>query len=127
MYLTQYQLLPIERNRAVLGDLCGWAMSPGTIQVCIAAAQRTFAPAGDQIAAAVTAAPVAHFDETGQRVAGRLHWLHARPAPPPSLGTGAHAKHGRQAMDAFGILPGFSGIAVHDGWASYKDFRRATM
>ncbi len=121
VYLTQYQLLPVERTSAVLGDLCGLPMSPGTIQACIAAAQRTLTPAVTLIAAAVTAAPVAHFDETGQRVAGRLRWLHAASTADLTW-YGAHDKRGRQAMDAFGILPAFSGIAVHDGWASYKDY-----
>jgi len=64
---------------------------------------------------------VAHFDETGQRVGGRLRWLHAAVTATLSW-YGAHDKRGQAAMDAFGILPGFKGVAVHDGWVPYKDY-----
>jgi hypothetical protein len=30
-----------------------------------------------------------------------------------------HAKRGKAAMDQAGVLPGFAGVAVHDGWAPY--------
>jgi transposase len=30
-----------------------------------------------------------------------------------------HAKRGKVAMDQAGVLPSFSGVAVHDGWAPY--------
>jgi hypothetical protein len=67
------------------------------------------------------AAPVALFDETGQRVGGRLHWLHSASTDPLTW-YGSHAEQGQEAMDDFGILPGFEGTAVHDGWAPYRQY-----
>jgi transposase len=61
---------------------------------------------------------VAHYDETGARVAGRLHWVHSASTSLLSLFT-VHAKRGRVAMDQAGVLPRFGGVAVHDGWAPY--------
>jgi transposase len=61
---------------------------------------------------------VAHFDETGARVAGRLHWVHSASTSLLTLVT-VHAKRGKVAMDQAGVLPGFAGVAVHDGWAPY--------
>jgi transposase len=121
VYLTQQQLLPIERTAQILSDLFGVKLSAGSVQASIAQAAQTLAPEVKRIAAAVSASPVVHFDETGQRVGARLRWLHTA-ATPLLTWYGAHDKRGQAAMDAFGILPAFEGVAVHDGWASYRDY-----
>jgi len=33
-----------------------------------------------------------------------------------------HTRRGQEAFDAFGILPGFQGAAIHDGWAPYRKY-----
>ena len=121
VYLTQYQLLPMERTAQLLNDLYGLRLSPGTVQASIAQAAQGLAPTVASIAEAVKCAPVVHFDETGQRVGGRLRWLHAAVTATLSW-YGAHDKRGQAAMDAFNIMPGFKGVAVHDGWVPYKDY-----
>ncbi len=47
---------------------------------------------------------MAHFDETGARVAGRLHWVHVAATGRLTLLT-VDAKRGKVAMDAAGVLP----------------------
>jgi transposase len=37
----------------------------------------------------------------------------------------AHRKRGVEAMNDAGVLPAFSGVAVHDGWALYRNFEDA--
>jgi len=66
----------------------------------------------------LAAAEVVHFDETGARAAGRLHWVHSASTKLLSLFT-VHTRRGKQAMDAAGVLPSFAGVAVHDGWSPY--------
>ena len=58
-------------------------------------------------------------------MAGRLHWLHSACTDRLSLFS-VHPKRGRQAMDAAGVLPGFGGVAVNDGWSSYGRYQQAT-
>ena len=75
---------------------------------------------------AFAAAPVAHFDESVTRVAGRTHWMHT--AATARLTAYHIDEHGRgvEAIKAFGILPRFTGVAVHDAYAGYDGFTRCT-
>ena len=121
VYLTQQQLLPLQRTTQIMSDLFGVWLSQGSVHASIVEAAQTLEPEVAQIAAAVRSAPVAHFDETGQRVGARLRWLHSASTSDLTW-YGAHDKRGRIAMDAFGILPAFKGVAVHDGLAAYRDY-----
>ena len=58
------------------------------------------------------------FDETGLRVAGKLHWVHCARTDKYTLIT-CHAKRGRAGIDDAGVLGRFRGVAVHDAWAPY--------
>jgi len=46
VYLTQYQLLPMERTTQLLDDLYGLRLSPGTVHTSIAQAAEVLAPDG---------------------------------------------------------------------------------
>ena len=67
---------------------------------------------------------MAHFDETGLRVDGRLAWLHSASTATDVL-LAVHRRRGTEATDAIGILPRFTGVAVHDAWAPYDTYRHA--
>jgi hypothetical protein len=64
-------------------------------------------------------APVVNFDETGARIAGRLGWVHSASTGQLTRYT-VDARRGVEAIDAAGVLPGFDGVAVHDGWKPYR-------
>jgi len=121
VYLTQYQQLPVDRTSHAMADLFGVRLSTGTIQNFINDAAIALKPGVAQIRLAFQQVAVAHFDESGVHVAGKLHWLHSAST---ALLTwlGAHPKRGKEAMDSHGILPEFNGIAVHDGWAPYAQY-----
>ncbi|MHB1631283.1 MAG: IS66 family transposase [Acidithiobacillus sp.] len=121
VYLTQHHMLPILRTARIMRDTCGVALSPGAVVRMIHTAAGNLAPTVAQIADAVLNARVAHFDETGMRVAGKLHWLHTA-ATPNLTWVGIHTRCGQEAFDAFGILSRFQGIAIHDGWAPYRKY-----
>jgi hypothetical protein len=64
---------------------------------------------------------VVNFDETGTKVGKRKSWLHVACTPLLTL-YGIFASRGKEAMDIFGILPEFMGVAVHDFWGSYPNY-----
>jgi transposase len=118
LYLWHGQFLSRDRACQALSELFGCAPAPGALASAARRAAGLLAPSLAAIAARLKAAEVAHFDETGFRVAGRLAWVHSASAGPFALFT-VHAKRGKDGMDAAGILPAFAGIAVHDAWAPY--------
>jgi transposase len=66
--------------------------------------------------------PVLHVDETGTRVSGKNHWLHNTSNNKYTY-VKSHLKRGSAATDDIGILPSFKGIAVHDFWKSYYNYK----
>jgi hypothetical protein len=72
----------------------------------------------------IAAAPVAHFDETGPRVAGAGAWVHSASTDTLSLFT-VHTSRGHEAIKAAGVPPVFTGIAVHDGFTPYRRYGSA--
>jgi transposase len=66
-------------------------------------------------------APAVHFDETGARVTGRLHWVHVASTALLTL-VECHQRRGTVAMDAMGVIAKMTGVAVHDGWKPYRAY-----
>jgi transposase len=118
VYLTHYQQLPYQRTADLLQALAGIALSPATIYAMgREAAVRVSAPVA-AIGQALVRRAVAHADETGLRVAGGLQWLHVLCTATLTC-YAVHAKRGRDALAAIGLLASFRGILVHDHWAAY--------
>jgi transposase len=124
-YLCVHQHLPVDRAAQLLADVLGATVATGTLAAVVAEGASALAGFVQVVAVQLAAAPVAHFDETGARVAGRLHWVHSASTASLSLFS-VHAKRGKQAMDAAGVLPRFAGVAVHDGWSPYWRYEQVT-
>jgi transposase len=118
VYLQTYQFLPYERTVEALGDLFGVYLSEGTLANAQAVAYTQLEPVEQAIVAAVRQADVVHVDETGQRVAGHTEWVHVASTTLLTF-YAHHAKRGRVAIEAIGLLIGFAGRRVHDAWAPY--------
>jgi len=118
VYLTQHQLLPLERTCEVLSDVLGAQMSEATVGELIQRTACQLAPVEQQIKEALISAPVLHQDETGVRVAGKGYWEHVT-STATLTHYQVHASRGQEALNAIGILPLFKGISIHDCWASY--------
>ena len=121
MYLLAYQHLPYARAAEMLGDWIGAPLSTGTLAAFMAQGAEDLQGFLDEMHAQLIRAPVAHFDETGFRVAGKLAWVHSASAGKFALIT-VHPRRGRDGMDAAGVLPAFGGVAVHDAWAPYDRY-----
>jgi transposase len=119
--LTQQHLLPYNRARAVLRDVLGCAMTEGTLATLVQDAAARLADVEAAIADALRAGALQHNDETSLWVRGKRWWLHTA-STARLTHYGVHPKRGVEATDALGLLPGFRGTSVHDGWTPYRRY-----
>jgi transposase len=124
VYLMSYQLLPYERTAGLLTDLFGSAPSEGTLHQAQQHAAGELVEVEDAIKESLRGAEMAHFDDTGVYIEGKRQWLrlqqpHVASTPGLTLYQ-AHPKRGERGTRAMGVLPGFKGVAVHDGYQSFR-------
>jgi transposase len=121
VYLMEGQLLPSNRTCELLEEVLGVKISEGTLYNTREQCFEKLEPISQEIQAAIGAAAVVNFDETGMRVNGKLWWLHVACTQGLTYYF-VHSKRGQEAMDEMGILPEFEGKAIHDGWKSYPGY-----
>jgi transposase len=120
VYLIVYQHVPAGRCVQLIADLTGGrAPSAGFVHGMLARCAAVLAEVVKLIKTAVTLAAVAGFDETTIRCgpAGRKKYILSG----STESAVAYHLGGRDlgSFTAFGILPAFAGIAVHDRYACY--------
>ncbi|MBM3700805.1 MAG: IS66 family transposase [Actinobacteria bacterium] len=122
VYLNQYQLLPYDRIRELFLDLFGTTLSAGTIVNANRVCYECLKPVEEAIKDKITACRIVHFDETGLYTEANRWWLHVA-ATDDLTYYRCHPKRGASATDYIDILPGFNGVAIHDGWDSYFKYK----
>jgi len=125
VYFNQYHFIPMERTVEIVQDLYGHRLSSGTVPTMNEKVAEQVKPLQEEVRTYLiqTDEPV-HFDETGMKVSGKLHWLHSASTKLATL-CQIHAKRGSKAMDAIGILPKRTGWSIHDFWKPYLKYRQA--
>jgi transposase len=121
VYLYVGQFLSKKRTAQALAELFGAPVSEGTVATMTKRAAGGLAEFLDQVTGRIAEAEVAGFDETGLRVAGKLHWVHCARTRKYTLIT-CHPKRGTKGIDDAGVLTRFRGVAVHDAWAPYDTY-----
>lgn len=121
VYYLHVQHLPTARVAVLFAEVHGVSVSEGFLTQVLADAGAATGPFLTKVRTDLVAAKVAHFDETGVRVSGCLQWLHSASTDKLTL-LGVHERRGVQGIEATGVLPAFTGIAVHDGWFPYRQY-----
>ncbi|MBR0403993.1 MAG: IS66 family transposase, partial [Eggerthellaceae bacterium] len=96
-------------------------ISTGAIQEMLTKAAKLVQEPVERICQTVTGLPVTHYDETGLRVVGKLHWLHCACDEQWRYYT-VQEKRGQEGITDMGVLPNASGVAVHDFWKPYRKY-----
>lgn len=114
-YLLAHQHLPVARTAEALSDLLGCPVSTGWVAGLLPRAQGLLEESGfgEDLRAKLIASEVIGVDETGTRISGERFWYHGATTDLLTLIT-CHRNRGQIGMRAAGVLPDFTGIAVHD-------------
>lgn len=124
-YLMEYQLLPYERASELLEDLFGEpAPGAGTLYSAVERCFEGLEETEEAIKEGLLGGSeevVGGFDETGLRVEGKGMWVHVA-STHELTHYAVHEKRGVEATKEIGILPRFSGVAMHDGLSAYREY-----
>jgi transposase len=117
--LTCGHHVPVGRAAALLAQLAGVTVSTGWMAGLRgkAAALIEVSGFGNAVRDLLAQAPAVHADETPARAAGGLRYVHL--ACTPYLALMHTGDRSAAAIDAGGVLPGYRGILVRDGYHGY--------
>ena len=121
MALTTDGAVSIDRTHTLFKAITGLSISTGTIATLIKNFSKDIQPVWEKIRDALLREDVVNCDETGLRVAGKLHLAHNVSTDKYTL-QAVDEKRGEKAMRRIGFLPRYTGIIVHDGLSSYWQF-----
>ncbi len=111
--------IPVGRAAVLLREMAGAGVSAGWMAGVRGKAAALVAGSGfmDRVRELLKTAPAVHADETPARAASGMRYVHlACTAYLTHMHTGDRSG---DAIDAGGVLPGYSGIIVRDGYYAY--------
>jgi transposase len=115
--------LPLAKIARLFRERFGLSITAGGLVHAIRRAARQATPTYEALVAHVRGSPVVTPDETGWKVAARLHWLWVFVTADTTV---YRILDGRGFEEAVTVLgPDFAGVLVRDGWAPYRRFRDA--
>ena len=121
-YLNQYQLVPFDRLSEAFVDLFGHRLSQSTLIDINRACYNILETVEVAIKQQLIASHVICLDETGMRIEGKRKWCHVVSTENLTY-YAPHSSRGSKANEDMGILPVYSGTAMHDSWSSYFKFK----
>jgi hypothetical protein len=123
-YLLGRQHLPVARTAELLEDVLGVKVSTGWLCSVQAEAAGNLTGFISWLKEALRKEPVVHADETGTAVLTKKHWAHTVSTRLLTL-LAVHPKRGIEAIRDIGVLDGYTGTVVRDGYASYALLKKA--
>jgi len=110
--------LPVARAASLVARFTGVNVSAGFVAGVRGKAAARLGPFMDQVRELLSTVAVLYADETPARAAGKLHYVHVACTEfLTAMHTGDRTK---EAIDAGGILPGYTGTIVRDGYKGYE-------
>jgi len=120
-YLYDAQQGASLRIRQMCAEMFGYALSEATLQSARQEHYDALEPFEQRLTQILPQEPVLHADETSLPINKVNHWLHVLCTPLLTF-FAIHWSRGKEAFQAAGIIPRFSGWLMHDFLSSYLGF-----
>jgi transposase len=108
-----------------IGEMCaemfGYAVSEATLQAARQEQNDALEPFENRLVEILPQQPILHADETSVPINKLTHWLHVLCTPLLTF-FAIHLHRGKEAIQAIGIIPKFTGWLMHDFLSSYLSF-----
>ncbi len=115
------QMLSLNRIQKSIKTLIGQAISEATILKYVMQLHQALAAWERSAIEQLLEMPAMHVDETSLRVDKKNYWIHVCSSGDITCKF-LHPRRGCEAIEAIGVIPRFSGVVIHDCWASYLSY-----
>jgi transposase len=123
MLLNLWHHVPFRRAAELMRELVGVRISVGALVGYRAEAAARLGPFLERVRVLLGLEPVLNVDETPAKAGGKLAYVHVACSPKyTAMHVGGRTK---QDIDAGGVLPGYAGTLVRDGYSGYLHFDQA--
>ena len=119
------QMLSLRRAVELVQAISGLRISEATCLNYIRRLHDALQSWQDAAIAQLLTCPALHADETGMRVDRKTQWLHIATNGSLTLKF-LHPRRGKEAIEAIGIIPRYTGTLIHDCWASYFAYNQCS-
>jgi len=121
VYMSQFQLVPLDRVKDHFDNQIGLPVSKGSISNFNKEAFEKLVYFEAWVKRQLLNSKINHADETGINVNGKKIWLHCLSNDRVTL-YHPDEKRGKVAMDNMGVLSNYKGILCHDHWKPYYKY-----
>jgi transposase len=121
VYLVEGQMVPYARASQMMREVFGLQIAASSLVQWVRKSAQAVAEVENRIKESLKQASVIHQDETTLRVRKHRSYVHVC-STPQLTHFGYHPSRGRVALNAIGILAGFGGTSVHDGFNIYPGY-----
>jgi hypothetical protein len=122
-YLMGYQLLPYDGCAESMNDLFNCHLSAGTLTTMLKGCAHGLDEPLLLIKEGLKRSEVLGVDETNLRVHQKQQWVHVSSTDKLTLLV-QDKRRGTPAIENIGILAGYKGVCVHDGFTAYDQYRQ---
>lgn len=121
--LNTIGMVSLNHIHKILSDVFDVPLSAATIATMVKKCAHAVSKTVSDVKDVILGEPLIHFDETGIRIDGKLHWAHIACTKNLTY-LSIQEKRGNEGMDAASILPNYDGTGIHDCWSSYFKYDR---